>query len=746
MSTDKFILTGEALDRALPGMSLATKAIHADDFYSPHRAIAPSMHVAVNYRYSRDPANLKYMENHDPNAPHDSHIYSRYTAPNATRLEKVLQHIFGAHVVAYSTGLSAFQGILLLLNPKRIFITEGYHGVHGVIDLMARLTGLKKMTLEEVDQAQAGDIIHVETPVNPTGEVRNLAYYKEKAAACGAYLSVDATFAPPPLQDPIQFGADIVIHSGTKYVGGHSDMLCGLLVVNPEREKEGWTTTLKKDRAITGSVLGSFEAWLGIRSVRTLQLRIHRQADNALKLVQWLAEEMTKPDSVVSKTIEKVQHSSLQHDAIQEGWLAKQMPGGHSPVFSIVMKTKAQAQCLPSRMYVFQHATSLGGVESLMELRALSDKVCDERLIRVSCGIEEAKDLQVDVIQGLQSVLKDYLELAIQDKVLVVRTLIGLQREKSETAVFDATEGPIRHKCHKVQCSKFATGCPTEAALSEHLAVHDRPFRCPHADCFRHRIGYPSPKRLESHNEAFHHSESRTKVVFPSDLETGKWNLYEAYKAGDLNEVKRVHREGAALKSILSKIGSPLCAAVEAVHGSICQYLVYNGVEPFHGGSRSVTARTPVVAAMYRERWEILEFFLHSGNGPSDPELAKNIARAIHANSPAALNMLLSIRNSGDNADVIKLVLGEIISQTYLRLIRKDDHPINTTLIHTWFQYFKPEFYNEKGAFIAQSDCAEYKTWGDIIFRQANCLHRALDARSYSFATFLMDIGNDENI
>ncbi|KAL6915194.1 hypothetical protein FSST1_012954 [Fusarium sambucinum] len=263
------------------------------------------------------------------------------------------------------------------------------------------------MTLEELDQARAGDIIHVETPANPTGEARNLAYYKQKAIACGAHLSVNATFAPPPLQDPIQFGAGVINHSGTKYDGGHSDILCGLLVVHPEREREGWVTTLKKYRAITGSVLDSFEAWLGIRSVRTLQLRFHRQADNALKLVQWLAEEMTKHNSVVRKTIERVQHSSLKHDAIQEGWLVKQMPGGHSPVFSFVMKIKLQAQGLPSRMYIFQHATSLGGVESLMEFRALSDTVCGECLIRVSCSIEEVKDLQVNIFQGLQSVLKD---------------------------------------------------------------------------------------------------------------------------------------------------------------------------------------------------------------------------------------------------------------------------------------------------------------------------------------------------
>ncbi|TXB99680.1 hypothetical protein FocTR4_00013722 [Fusarium oxysporum f. sp. cubense] len=336
------------------------------------------------------------------------------------------------------------------------------------------------------------------------------------------------------------------------------------------------------------------------------------------------------------------------------------------------------------------------------------------------------------------------LNLAIQDNVLVVRTLIGLQREKSETPIFDATEGPFRHKCHKIQCSKFAMGCSNEAALKKHLAVHERPFRCPHSDCFAHTMGYASPKRLESHNEVFHQSVFRAKAVFPAELETGEWNLYEACKAGNLAEVKRFHREGADLKHYRPKIDSPLCAAVEAGHGNICKYLVDNGVDPFRVGSRCSTTRTPVVAAIYRERQEILEFFLHRSNGLNNSNLAKSIAQAIHADRPAALNMLLATRQPRDHADVIKLVPSEITSQTDLRLVRRDSHSIDATLIHAWFQYVKPEFYNEKGVFIAQSDCAEYKIWGDIIFRQVDSFHRALRGRCFSLANFLMDIGNDE--
>ncbi|SCN99772.1 uncharacterized protein FFB20_13860 [Fusarium fujikuroi] len=341
--------------------------------------------------------------------------------------------------------------------------------------------------------------------------------------------------------------------------------------------------------------------------------------------------------------------------------------------------------------------------------------------------------------QGLGS-----LDLSIQDNVLVVRTLIGLQREKSETANLNAIEGPIRHKCHKMQCSKFATGCPTESALKEHLAVHERPFRCPHTDCFAYTVGYASSQRLESHKEAFHQSESRKKAVFSTDLETGEWNLYKACKAGDLDEVKRFHRQGADLKSFRPKLDSPLCAAVDAGHGNICKYLVDNGVSPFLQGSRSRETKTPVIAAIYRDREEILEFFLNSGNGMGNLDVAKSIAYALHANRPVMLDMLLTMRQPRDHSDWIEAVLDEVLSHIDLRAVRRDYHPPDATLIHTWFRYVKPEFYTENGVFVAQSDCAEYKIWGDIFFRGRHILWKTISGRAYSFTAFLLDIGNDE--
>ncbi|KAJ6090253.1 hypothetical protein N7486_009068 [Penicillium sp. IBT 16267x] len=403
-----FVLTAEALNKALPDMHPSTRGVHADDFFTPHRAIAPAMHTAVNFRYARDAEDLVPEENNDPNNPDDSHVYSRYTAPNSKRLEVVLRSLMGGEVVTYSTGLSAFHAMVILLNPKKIFIEGGYHGCHGVLDIIQRLSGIQKLELKDIDQAGPGDIIHVETPLNPTGEARNLAYYREKATAKGAYLTVDATFAPPPLQNPLDLGADIVMHSGTKYVGGHSDMLCGILVLAPERVKEGWLKRLHKDRQYIGSVMGSFEGWLGIRSARTMQLRVMRQAETATKLVAWLQDQVKDTKSPVSKVVSHVQHASLQKEDLENGWLRKQMPGGFGPVFSIWTHNPEHARRLPTRMFVFQHATSLGGVESLMEWRTMSDAACDKRLLRVSCGIEELEDLKADILQGLESLLGDF--------------------------------------------------------------------------------------------------------------------------------------------------------------------------------------------------------------------------------------------------------------------------------------------------------------------------------------------------
>lgn len=388
-------------------LSIASLSVHADDYINSHQAVAPPLHTSTTFRYARDPDDLEPWKNLDPNAPYDSHIYARDSAPNSTRLEAILSAVLGAPCLTYSSGLSAFYAMVVYINPKRVAIGSGYHGCHGVLRMMMKLNGLQTLELydeEDVAKLQAGDLIHVETPLNPYGEARDLEYWRKVADEKGCYLSCDATFAPPPLLDPFKWGVDVVMHSGTKYIGGHSDMLCGVLAVRRDlAEEKGWVTGLRADRVYLGSMMGNMEGWLGVRSVRTLELRVMRQVQSAQKLIDWLVSEMDNKHGLVASMVAEVRHASQQPEAKQEGsWLRRQMPNGYGPVFSLIMKDPDDAKRLPSKLHLFHHATSLGGVESLIEWRALTDLGIDKRLLRISVGVEGWEDLRDDLMQAFQ--------------------------------------------------------------------------------------------------------------------------------------------------------------------------------------------------------------------------------------------------------------------------------------------------------------------------------------------------------
>ncbi|KAI1488517.1 cystathionine beta-lyase [Biscogniauxia mediterranea] len=406
-----------ALASRLQHLSLSTQTIHADDFLNSHPSVAPPMHVATTFRYDDDPDKLVSWRNINPNNPYDSHVYSRDSAPNTTRLEAVLTSILHGPTLTYSSGLAAFHAMLVLLNPKRIAIREGYHGCHGVIKVLHKLTGLSAVDLDCADaELSPGDVIHVETPVNPTGEARDLEHYAAKARRTGAVLTVDATLAPPPLADPFRWGADLVMHSGTKYFGGHSDMLCGSLSVRPGPRADAWIPVLRAERLVLGSVMGSLEGWLGVRSVRTLELRVRKQSADAARLVAWLAGEAAREGSPASAVVAEVRHASLQMRRLEEeeegekgggDWMRRQMPGGFGAVFAFYTRDADDARRLPSKLALFHHATSLGGVESLVEWRAMTDAGVDRRLLRVSVGIEGWEDLRDDLDRAFRALVEE---------------------------------------------------------------------------------------------------------------------------------------------------------------------------------------------------------------------------------------------------------------------------------------------------------------------------------------------------
>jgi cystathionine gamma-synthase len=410
----------------MPPYHASTHGIHADDRINILTDVAPPIHTSTTFRYPHNPEELQPVPDEgefvDLQTPL---IYSRLASASTNRLETILAPLIypeatekeleggdglGNHVISYTSGLSAFHALLVNLVPKVIAISGGYHGCHGVIDLHKKMHGVKTVDLHADDAAWdaaglgKGDLVHLETPLNPTGEAFEIKKYAERAHKRGALLSVDATFAPPGLQDPFKWGADVVMHSGTKYIGGHSDMLCGILAVAKGPEGLKRAKTMRGERIFLGAVLGSLEGWLGVRSLRTLDLRVQRQSNNAGNLVSWLHGSLKgkgQDAGLVKKVVSKVSHASLQESDM--GWLKEQMPNGFGPVFSIYMKEVQQARSLPSKLRLFHHATSLGGVESLIEWRRMSDNEVDETLLRVSVGVENWEDLKNDLLSAFKA-------------------------------------------------------------------------------------------------------------------------------------------------------------------------------------------------------------------------------------------------------------------------------------------------------------------------------------------------------
>lgn len=280
----------------------------------------------------------------------------------------------------------------------------------------------------------SGDLVWLESPQNPRGEIYDIASFKNRCPA-GAHVVVDSTFSPPPLQFCLANGADMVMHSSTKFLGGHSDLLGGVLVV----KQQEMAKKLKGERLLLGSVMGSMEAWLLLRSLRTLEVRVMRQSATATALAAWLNSETacavnpstptvlfsppppgiisrvwhaslplpshrgedqsattslspTSPRREIASLIGPATASSLDPPAL----LLKQgsLPSG---VLSIEFTSPNFARLACMNLKLFVNATSIGGVESLIEWRAAVDPKIDSRVCRVSVGLEAVEDLVEDL-------------------------------------------------------------------------------------------------------------------------------------------------------------------------------------------------------------------------------------------------------------------------------------------------------------------------------------------------------------
>lgn len=368
---------------------ISTKGIHGADDLSRVPDVVPPINISATYKYGKDPNS--WVKAEDGPALLNNPLYSRVSHPNSEQVEAIVEEITGYRAVVYLGGLPAYHAALVHLNPKTIAIGRAYHGCRALANLYTRNYGTKQIDIDDDyhGKLEPGDVVHLESPINPWGTVIDLQKYADRAHEVGARVIVDSTFAPPPIQDPFQHGADIVVHSATKYFGGHSDLLAGLVLVKDDNTK----TQLIKDRVLLGTNIGNLEAAFLLRSLRTFELRVDRQWRLATKIAQWLNDNI---DNLPKLT--KVYHSLLQ----TEPFVAKQLVKGHSPVLSIKVTDEQTARDIPGKLKYFVHAVSLGGVESSIQWRVLSDKTINPTLLRISIGVENVDDLINDLEQALK--------------------------------------------------------------------------------------------------------------------------------------------------------------------------------------------------------------------------------------------------------------------------------------------------------------------------------------------------------
>ncbi|MBP6489061.1 MAG: aminotransferase class I/II-fold pyridoxal phosphate-dependent enzyme [Ilumatobacteraceae bacterium] len=308
-------------------------------------------------------------------------VYSRtHGTPGWIGLEEAVGALEGGRAVSFSSGMAAAAAAVFALAPKVLVLpTYSYLGVRALVDDHVRQGHLQVRFVDIADTAAVvaaiagADVVWVETPTNPTLDVADIPAICAAAAAAGAKVVVDSTFATPVCARPLADGATIVIHSGTKFIGGHSDLLIGLAVAADDATYE----RLRQTRLVNGSTPGALEAFLALRGVRTLPLRMERMQANAVEVVARLRT----------------------HSAVAD----VRYPGFGAMVAFVLAggADAADAACRAVRLIV--PATSLGGVESSMERRQkyAGDAHVPPGLIRMSVGIEHVDDIWADLAQAL---------------------------------------------------------------------------------------------------------------------------------------------------------------------------------------------------------------------------------------------------------------------------------------------------------------------------------------------------------
>lgn len=374
-------------------MKRDTLMVHAGSALQPQTAaVADSIHLSTTFAHAPDgkraAAGLEYQ---------------REAHPNGVSLESALGQIEnGAGCLCFASGMAAISALMHAVSePGEVLIgTDIYQGTRTLVREFLVPAGWSVRELDHADASFSAAIsrrtklVWLETPSNPRLSVADIAATALLCKAHGALLVVDNTFASPALQNPLTLGANVVMHSTTKYLGGHSDVMGGALIF---AEKNALYDRAAHFRHLHGALLPPFSAWLTLRGLRTLSVRVERHAANAMRVAEFLS---TRAE------VERVNYPGLashpNHDVARRqmrafgGMLSLQMRGG-----------RAAAMAVAGAVRLFTNATSLGGVESLIEHRASVEgahPVTAENLLRLSIGLEDAEDLIADLAQALDLV------------------------------------------------------------------------------------------------------------------------------------------------------------------------------------------------------------------------------------------------------------------------------------------------------------------------------------------------------
>lgn len=338
--------------------------------------------------------------------------YSRTGNPTRATLERLVANLEGgATGIAFGSGLAAIDAVVKLLSAgdEIVAVDDIYGGAFRLFTHIYEKFGIKvhyvdTTNAENVANAitPATKLVWIETPTNPTLKISDIETIAQIAHANDCLLCVDNTFASPALQKPISLGADIVVHSATKYLGGHSDLIAGVVVTKDAE----WGDKIKFIQNGSGAVLGPFDSWLVIRGLETLHLRVKQHTANALKVARFLE---TRPD------VKLVYYPGLPSHPNHD--IAVKQASGFGGVVSFALNEdtiEAAGEFVTATQY-FKLAESLGGVKSLlchpatMTHKSTPDETrraagVSDGLIRLSVGIEDAEDLIADLRQALETV------------------------------------------------------------------------------------------------------------------------------------------------------------------------------------------------------------------------------------------------------------------------------------------------------------------------------------------------------